>query len=399
MDVPLFKLTVIHMLGLAGLGILLGEGILRVVPVLARLSVPRAILGGLVLALLVLGSRDRLINFEFDTSIRDLLMVAFFTTIGLGASLRLLEIGGLGVGIFLGASVLGLIAQIALGAVAAAGLGESPMFGLIPGAVSLTGGPATALAFGPVLEKAGVVGASTAGVAAAVFGIVVSGMLGGFVGSFLIRRHQLAPTEEERNLTAAIEVDSGKGERHGSVLAHIIAMGIIMALGSLLSTHLNQWFTLPAYIGAMLVAALVRNLDDHFQFAGLEQEKTQTIGDIALELFIVMALITLKLWQLADLAGPLLLILLGQVLLTVGLAWTLVYWAMSRLGHRYTAAVMAGGFTGFMLGTTANAMASMNAIVKKSGPAPQAFFAVGIVGAFLIDFVNSALITAAMRYL
>jgi ESS family glutamate:Na+ symporter len=399
MDVPLFKLTVIHMLGLAGLGILLGEGILRAVPVLARLSVPRAILGGLVLALLVLGARDRLVNFEFDTSIRDLLMVAFFTTIGLGASLRLLKIGGVGVLIFLGASVLGLLAQIALGAVAAAGLGESPMFGLIPGAVSLTGGPATALAFGPVLEKAGVHGASTAGVAAAVFGIVVSGMLGGFVGSFLIRRHQLSPSAEERSATAAIDVDSGKGERHGSVLAHIIAMGIIMALGAELSRYLGQWFTLPAYIGAMLVAAIVRNLDDRFQFAGLEQGKTQTIGDIALELFIVMALLTLKLWQLADLAGPLLLILLGQVILTVGLAWTLVYWLMGRLGQRYTAAVMAGGFTGFMLGTTANAMASMNAIVKKTGPAPHAFFAVGIVGAFLIDFINSALITAAMRYL
>jgi ESS family glutamate:Na+ symporter len=146
----------------------------------------------------------------------------------------------------------------------------------------------------------------------------------------------------------------------------------------------------------MLVAAIVRNLDDKFQFVGLEQSKTQTIGDVALELFIVMALLTLKLWQLVDLAGPVLLILAGQVVLTVGLAWTCVYWLM---GRSYTAAVMAGGYTGFMLGTTANAMASMNAIVKKSGPAPHAFFAVGIVGAFLIDFVNSVLLTAAIDLL
>jgi glutamate:Na+ symporter, ESS family len=392
--VATYKLTAIHVLGLAGLGIILGEGILRAVPALAKLSVPRAILGGLVLALLVLGARDRVVNLEFDTTLRDVLMIAFFTTIGLGASLRLLRIGGMAVVIFLGASVLGLIAQMALGAAAAKGLGESPLFGLIPGAISLTGGPATALAFGPVLEKAGVPGASAVGVAAAVFGIVVSGMLGGYVGSFLIRRDRLISTEP--TALEPIEVDADVGERHGSVLAHIVTMGIIMALGAALSELLGRWLTLPAYIGAMLVAAIVRNLDDKYQFVGLEQRKTQVIGDVALELFIVMALLTLKLWQLVDLAGPVLIILAGQVVLTVGLAWTCVYWLM---GRSYTAAVMAGGYTGFMLGTTANAMASMNAIVKKSGPAPHAFFAVGIVGAFLIDFVNSMLLTAAIRLL
>lgn len=390
--VTTYKLTAIHVLGLAGLGIVLGEGILRVAPALARLSVPRAILGGLVLALGVLGLRDRWLNVEFDLALRDVLMIAFFTTIGLGASLRLLKIGGIAVAIFLGASVLGLVAQMAFGAATAKGLGESPLFGLIPGAISLTGGPATALAFGPVLEKAGVPGASAVGVAAAVFGIVVSGMLGGFVGSFLIRRDKLV--SHERGEAEQIDVDAGPGERHGSVLAHIVTMGIVMALGAALSEWLGQWMTLPAYIGAMIVAALVRNLDDATQFAGLDQGKIQIIGDVALELFIVMALLTLKLWQLVDLAGPVLLILAGQVIITVGLAWTIVYWLM---GRSYTAAVMAGGYTGFMLGTTANAMASMNAIVKKTGPAPHAFFAVGIVGAFLIDFINSLLIAAAMR--
>jgi glutamate:Na+ symporter, ESS family len=397
-----YKLTAIHVLGLAGLGIVIGEGILRAVPVLARLSVPRAIVGGLVLAVLVLAARDRVVNLEFDTTLRDVLMIAFFTTIGLGASLRLLRSGGTGVVIFLGASVLGLVAQMALGAAAASGLGESPLVGLIPGAISLTGGPATALAFGPVLEKAGVPGASAVGVAAAVFGIVVSGMLGGYVGSFLIRRDKLVSTEAsiqastQTSVAELIEVDAGAGERHGSVLGHVVMMGIMMALGAAVSDLLGRWMTLPAQIGAMLVAAIVRNFDDKYQFAGLDQSKTQTIGDVALELFIVMALLTLKLWQLVDLAGPVLLILAGQVVLTVGLAWTCVYWLM---GRSYTAAVMAGGYTGFMLGTTANAMASMNAIVKKSGPAPQAFFAVGIVGAFLIDFVNSVLLTAAIRLL
>ncbi len=394
-DVPLFVLTPVHMLGLAGLGILIGEGLLRVLPVLSRLSVPRSIVGGLVLAFLVVGLRDRVVNFDVKTELRDLLMVAFFTTVGLGASFRLLRIGGLGVVIFLGVSVLGLVLQIVFGAAAAHGLGQSPLFGLIPGAVALTGGPATALAFGPVLEKAGVVGAETAGVAAAMLGIVVSGVLGGFIGSYLIRRNNLR-SSVGTDTAAELDVDSGPGERHGSVLTHIITIGIIMALGAELSAQLSQWRPVPAYIGAMLLAVLVRNLDDVFQLVGLNQKTTQAIGDVALELFIVMAMIALKMWQIVGLAGPVLIIFAGQVVLTAGLACLLVYWLM---GRTYTAAVMAGGYTGFMLGTTANAMASMNAIVKKTGPAPHAFLAVGIVGAFLIDVINVGLIGAAMEIL
>lgn len=397
MDVPIWKLTAVHVLGLAGAGIVIGGGIRRVFPVLDRLSVPRSVLGGLVFALLAWALRGSVVRFEVDTGLRDLFMVAFFTTIGLGASLRLLKVGGRRVAIFLGASVLGLVAQIVLGAGVSRGMGLPPLFGVIPGAVSLTGGPATALAFGPELEKAGVVGATTVGVASAVFGIVVSGMLGGFVGNYLVRRDTLSPTDQERSGEATVQVDAAPGERHGTVLVHIIVVGVAMALGSVLGDQFKRWgLTLPAYIGAMLVAGVMRNLDDAFQFAGIDQEKTQEIGDVALELFIVMALLTLQLWQLAALAVPVLVILFGQVILTVVLAWTAVYWTM---GRSYTAAVMAGGYCGFMLGTTANAMACMNEIVKKGGPAPQAFFAVGIVGAFLIDFINALLITQAIAIL
>lgn len=397
MDVPTWKLEAAHVLGLAGAGIVIGGGLRRAFPALDRWSVPRSVLGGLVFALLAWALRGSVVRFEVDTGLRDLLMVAFFTTIGLGASLRLLKVGGRRVAIFLGASVLGLVAQLALGAGVAHGLGRPPLFGIIPGAVSLTGGPATALAFGPELEKAGVVGATTVGVASAVFGIVVSGMLGGFVGNYLVRRDTLAPTPEERGESAVIDVDSGPGERHGAALTHIIVIGVAMAVGSLLGDQFRRWgLTLPVYIGAMLVAGVLRNLDDAFQFAGIDQERTTAIGDVALELFIVMALLTLQLWQLADLALPVLVILIGQVILTVVLAWTAVYWTM---GRSYTAAVMAGGYCGFMLGTTANAMACMKEIVSKRGPAPQAFFAVGIVGAFLIDFVNALLITQTIALL
>ena len=392
---PTIQLTAIQVLGIACAGLFIGAGIKRLFPVLARLSIPGSVLGGLVYAVVSLALRDRVVNLKFDLVLRDVLMIAFFTTIGMGASLRLLKLGGRRVAIFLGVSVLGLLAQIGWGAGAAKAFGLPALFGVIPGAVSLTGGPATALAFGPVFEKAGVPGATAVGLASAVFGIVVSGLLGGFVGSFLVKRHQLEPEPSDRLSVPTIDVDAGPGEKHGTYLQHILFVGIAMALGSVVSLGFAKWgLTLPAYIGAMLVAGVLRNLDDWLQFAGIDQHKMEQIGEVALELFIVMALLTLELWHLAQLAVPVLVILIGQVVVTVGLSWTVLYWLM---GRNYTSAVMVGGYCGFMLGTTANAMACMNEITRKTGPAPQAFFAVGIVGAFLIDFINALLITQALN--
>jgi glutamate:Na+ symporter, ESS family len=392
---PTLQISAIQVLGLACLGLFIGSGIKRLFPVLARLSVPGSVLGGLVYAVLSLSLRGRVVNLTFDLVLRDVLMIAFFTTIGMGARLRLLRLGGRRVTIFLGVSVLGLLAQIAWGVSAAKAFSLPALFGVIPGAVSLTGGPATALAFGPVLEKAGVTGATAVGLASAVFGIVVSGLLGGFVGSFLVRRHGLEPDAEDA--AAAPSLEAATDQEHGGYFWHVLLIGIAMALGSLVSRAFTVWgLTLPAYIGAMLVAGVLRNLDDWFHFARIQQQKMDEIGEGALELFIVMALLTLELWHLTQLAVPVVVILAGQVVLTVALSWSVLYWLM---GRSYTSAVMAGGYCGFMLGTTANAMACMNEITRKSGPAPQAFFAVGIVGAFLIDFINALLITQSLNLL
>lgn len=397
MDVPTYKLSAIQVLGVSCFGLVIGAGLRRALPILERLSIPAPVLGGLVYACLALILRDRVVNLEFDLVLRDVLMIAFFTTVGMSASLRLLKLGGKRVVIFLGAAVLGLVLQILLGTVAAKTLGLPPLFGVVTGAVSLTGGPATALAFGPVFEQAGVQGATAVGLASAVFGIVVSGLLGGYVGTFLIRRHGLRPEASEQEAAPVIDLDAAEGEKHGTYVENIIAIGIAMALGSLVSAKFEDWgLTLPAYIGAMIVAGILRNLDDVFQFFGIEQKRMDEIGEVTLDLFIVMALLTLQLWHLATLALPVLLILSLQVVLTVGLCWTAIYWLM---GRNYTSAVMAGGYCGFMLGTTANALACMNEIVRKSGPAPQAFFVVSIVGAFLIDFINALLITQALNVL
>jgi len=333
------------------------------------------------------------LNLQLDMVLRDVLMVAFFTTVGMSASLRLLIVGGRLVTIFLLAATGGLVLQIVWGVTAAHLLGLPPLLGVIPGAVSLTGGPATSLAFGPTLEKVGVEGATAVGLASAVFGIVVSGLLGGFVGGVLIKRRGLTPKPVDPGV-APEELDPG---RVGSTMDNVLALALAMAAGTLISKGLERMgWTLPAYVGAMIAAGILRNLDDRFDFAGIVQTTMDEIGGIALELFIVMALLTLKLWELTHLAGPVLVILLGQVVLTVSLCWFLVF---PLMGRDHPAAVMAGGYCGFMLGTTANAMASMGEIVRKSGPAPQAFFVVSIVGAFLIDFINALLITETINLL
>jgi ESS family glutamate:Na+ symporter len=397
LNVPTVEVSTVQVLGLACGGLLIGSALRRGFPLLERLSIPSSILGGLVYAVTALALRDRVVNFKFELALREVLMVGFFTTVGMSASLRLLTLGGRRVAVFLAAAVLGLLAQMVWGAVAAGWMGLPPLFGVIPGAVSLTGGPATALAFGPTFEQAGITGATAVGLSSAVFGIVVSGLLGGFVSGFLIRRHALSPSESELSGPTEVDVDATPGEKHGGYFEHLVVLGITMALGSLVSARFQAFgWTLPSYIGAMLVAGLVRNLDDALQFAGIEQRKMEAIGNVTLDLFIVMALITLELWHLARLALPVIVILMGQVVLTVALCWTALYWMM---GRSYTSAVMAGGYCGFMLGTTANAMACMHEITRKTGPAPQAFFAVGIVGAFLIDFINALLITQALNLL
>lgn len=394
MDIPVVKLNAIQVLGIACFGLVIGRFIKRILPALDRLNIPGSVLGGLVYAVAVLSLRDRVVNFDFDMVLRDILMIAFFTTVGMAASLRLLKIGGKRVAIFLAAAVIGLLAQMAWGAAAAKALGFPALMGIVPGAVSLTGGPATALAFGPLFEAAGVAGASALGLASAVFGIVASGLTGGFVGGYLVRKHNLTPdpaAEMPSNL-ALLE-----DKTDSSYLVNIISLAVAMALGSVLSAQFSAWkITLPAYIGSMILAGFLRNIDDATDWFKIDQERMEEIGGIALEIFIVMALLTLRLWELKNLALPVLGILIGQVILTIGLAWTLIFILM---GRNYVAATMSAGYTGFMLGTTANAMACMNEIVRKFGPAPQAFFAVSIVGAFLIDFINALLINGALNLL
>ena len=419
----MIPLDFVNTLAAAGLVLFAGYAIQRRVPRLARYNIPAPVIGGLLVAIVVSALRAAGHDVvRFDTTLQPPLMIAFFTTIGFGASVALLRSGGPAVALFLGLSTVVAVAQNLAGGAVASALGVPPLLGVLAGSVALTGGPATALAFAPLFEQAGIAGAATLGVASAMVGIVTGGVIGGPIGTFLIERRQLRPAAARAAGPAppapdpALALDpalafeppdpepppAAAGEDPGAraLLKGVVALVAAMAAGSWLSAWLNGWLaawgmTLPAYIGAMLVAAAARNLDDATGWIRLPLRLLDDLGNAALALFIAMALMTLKLWELQHLALPLFVIVLAQVVLI-----TLVcFWPTFRMmGRDYDAAVMSSGFCGFMLGTTANAMANMGVLVEKYGPAPRAYLVVPMVGAFFIDFTNAIIITGFLNF-
>jgi ESS family glutamate:Na+ symporter len=419
------ELDLVNTVGFAGVALLLGYALRRYVPVLARYNLPAPVLGGLLVAVIMLVAQMRDVPLvRFDTTLQTPLMVAFFTTVGFAASLSMLKHGGPLVVRFLVIATVFAILQNVVGGGLAALMGLDPLFGVMVGSVTLTGGPATGLAFAPLFEEAGVSGAATIAVAAAMAGIVCGGLIGGPVCTRLIRKHALAmprvaaraalnPTpdataaspQQHNAFSELIEgaTDSGMppddDSEHAAVgpLKNLVALLAAMWLGSWVSAGFAALgMTLPAYIGAMIVAAIIRNVDDATGWFRLSHRFIAEFGAVALALFLALALMTLRLWELADLALPLLTILLAQIILVVLVcAWPL----FQLMGRNYESAVMVGGFVGFMLGTTANAMAVMRTLVERYGPAPTAFLVAPLVGAFFIDFTNAIIITVFLNLL
>jgi len=406
----LISLDLVHTLAFSGVVLFAGYRIRRAVPPLARYNIPAPVVGGLlVAAAIALARHHGPTLLQFDTTLQVPLMIAFFASIGFGASLSLLRVGGPAVVLFLAASTVVAVAQNLLGAAVAVALGRPALMGVLAGSVTLTGGPATGLAFAPLFEQAGVTGAATLAVAAAMVGIVSGGLMGGPIGTFLVERNRLRTAAEPRTAaptTAATDLveeripepqaatPAGEDVSSYALLKAVVALLVALWAGSWISRGFVALdITLPAYIGAMLAAAALRNLDDLTGWLGLSQRLIDDLGNAALSLFLVLALMTLRLWELAGLALPLAVLLAAQVVLVAA-----VCPPMFRLmGRDYDAAVMSSGFCGFMLGTTANAMANMGALVERYGPAPRAFLVVPMVGAFFIDFTNALIITAFLN--
>jgi ESS family glutamate:Na+ symporter len=343
---------------------------------------------------------------KFDTTLQSPLMIAFFTTIGFGASVSMLRSGGPQVLVFFAIATAFAIAQNVLGILIAMGFGLHPLFGVLAGSVTLTGGPATGLAFAPLFEEAGVPAAASVAVAVAMAGIVAGGIVGGPIGTLIIEKFGLRSHARATRTDTTIVVvaepaqENVAAEDSGetfAVLKSVVMILLAMWIGGWVSKGFGALgFTLPAYIGAMLIAAVIRNIDDATGWLGLSTRITEVIGAVSLSLFLVLALMTLRLWELAALAAPLIVGVILQVILVVVAARYLVFRFM---GRDYEAAVMSGGFIGFMLGTTANAMAVMSTLTERHGPAPRAFLVAPMVGAFFIDFTNALIITGALNLL
>ena len=395
----MLQLDAVQTLALAGVALFLGYGLCRWIPVLGKYNLPPPVVGGLVFAIAVWVAHARHTTlFELDTSLQTPLMVAFFTTIGMNASLRLLKISGTQVMVFLGLASAFAVFQNLLGMAVAVGFDLHPLFGVLAGSTTLTGGPATGLAFAPLFEEAGVAGAESIAVASAMAGIVLGGIVGGPAITVLVRRFRLSPSPSRAHAAPDFEVGDpvqSEAVREYNALKSIVTLLIAMWLGAGVSGWISATgITLPAYVGAMLVGAAIRNLDDRTGWIGLSVPTTDLIGNVCLALFLAVALMNLKLWELAGLALPLIL----NLVLQVGAVAAFCIVVYRVMGRDYDAAIMGGGFIGFMLGTTANAMAVMKALVERYGAAPRAFLVAPLVGAFFIDFTNALIITGFINF-
>ena len=397
-----WSLDFIQTTAVGAIALFLGVAVLRRVPVLRRYNIPAAVVGGLVIAILVTLSREfSLATVKFDTTLQAPLMTAFFTSIGLSASVGLLKAGTRQALVFLALATFLAVIQSLIGMATAVAFGQSPLLGVLMGPAALTGGPATALAFAPQFAAAGVASAESVAIAAAMAGIVMGGLVGGPIVTRLLEHHQLQAASSAPVLQAAAKLpEQASPDEEGDMLTALKGIGVLlvaMGIGAWLSGVMKGAdLTLPGYVGAMIMGALIRNLDDQTQWLRIPHALTERMGVVCLSLFLAVALMNLKLWELTSIAAPLLVNLVIQVVAVAVFCWYVVFRVM---GRDYDAAVMSGGFTGFMLGTTANAMAVMHSVVQRYGPSPRAFLVAPIVGAFFIDFTNALLITGWLNLL
>jgi len=381
-----------HAVALGAVMYWLGNVLTRKCSFFSRFCIPAPLVGGLTFALLNTAFyASGIAVVTFDNTLETVFMVMFFTTVGFTVSIPLLMKGGKAVLILLGLGIVIIMLQNGLGGAVMYLMGKSPLYGIGCGSVALVGGPGTAAAIGPDLEAAGAVGARAASIAAATFGLVSGSLMGGPTARRLINKHHLqckAITASDR------EMEELEPEQFTTTSARFIKgfMFIMLGvgIGSWVSAKLTELcgFSFPAYIGAMLVAVVVRNVADgiHTEYPG---EEIEAMGNIFLSIFLSMALSGLKLWQLVDLALPMIVCLALQVVLMFLFSYFLVFRFM---GGDYDAAVMTAGFIGFGMGATSNAMANMQALTKRYGPSPTAFFAIPMVGSLFIDFFNAAMI-------
>ena len=386
-----YQLNMAETVGFAIILLLLGRWIKKKVNFFEKFFIPAPVIGGTLFSIILLvGHQTETFTFTFNDDIKNLLMIAFFTTVGFSASLKILKKGGIGVALFLLAAVILVILQDIIGPVLAKALGINPLLGLAAGSIPLTGGHGTSGAFGPYLEDLGATGATVVAVASATYGLIAGCLIGGPIARRLMIKNNLKPTESKEGVDNSL-LGSTTEVTEESLFSAVVYVGIAMGIGALINNMLAKaGIKFPVYLMGMVVAAIIRNILD-FNQKQLPFSEIGIVGNISLSLFLSMALMSMKLWQLIDLAVPLIIILLVQTVLMAFFAYFITF---NIMGRDYDAAVMSTGHCGFGLGATPNAMANMETFTKANGQSVKAFFIIPIVGSLFIDFINAGVIQA-----
>ena len=396
-------LDMVQSMALGVVVLLIGSYLVRKIDFLGRFCIPAPVVGGTLFAILALVLHQTgVMDIEMDNTLRVVAMTAFFTTVGFSASFRLLKKGGAKVFIFLGLAVTLVVLQNVLGIGLATLFKLNPLVGLATGSVPMTGGHGTAASWGPVLESAGAVGAEAIAVAAATFGLIAGSMMGGPLGKRLIEKNNLVAKRSESSKNAnSLDDINQLADEDRKLVPNNFAVGayqilIAMGIGTIISSFIVEktGLTFPPYIGAMLAAAIIRNVSDMSHKFEVPMFEVDVIGGIALSLFLSMALMALRLWDLAELAVPFMVMLLLQTILMATFAYFITF---NVMGRDYDAAVLAGGHCGFGLGATPNGIANMTSITGRFGPSPVAFFILPLIGSLFIDFFNTGVITFFMN--
>lgn len=379
-------------LAVSVLVLILGQFLKKRINFLEKFCIPAPVIGGLLLAVLTCVCYSLgIAEFTFDDTLREVCMVFFFTSVGFQANLKVLKSGGKSLFIFLGLVVVLIVSQNFLALGVSKLLHLDPLVGLCTGSIPMVGGHGTAGAFGPVLEDFDVKGATTICTAAATFGLIAGSLIGGPIGKRLIDRKKLLDTAVAEDDSILVE-DEKKHERHTNMYAAAVFQLIIaVGIGTIISELLTKTgLTFPIYIGAMIAAAVIRNIGEYSGKFDIYMGEINNLGGICLSLFLGMAMITLKLWQLAELALPLIILLSAQLILMMLFTYFVVF---NVMGRDYDAAVLSAGTCGFGMGATPNAMANMQAICDRYVPSVKAYLIIPLIGSLFADFLNSLVIT------
>ena len=381
---------------LAAIVLLLGRVLVSKIEILRRYCIPAPVVGGFVYAILHTIVRGMgILEISADMTLKNVFMVAFFCSVGFTASFRMLKKGGIQTMIFLGLAVVMVVLQNVLGASLATVFDLDPRLGLATASIPMVGGHGTAGSFGPQLEMMGVARASVVAIASATYGLVAGCVIGGPIATAKIRKFKLTSVGKLENNTEVVETDETGAIDSARILDGLLYLIVAIGAGTIVSFFLDKLMTFPFYIGAMLVGAVIRNVMD-VRKKEIPMEEISTLGGASLSVFLGLAMIDMRLWELAELAVPMIVMLLAQTVLMFIYANFVVF---NVLGRSYDAAVMTSGFCGFGMGATPNAMANMQAITSQYGPAPTAFMVVPLVGSLFIDFLNASILTGFISVL